>query len=47
MELTYLLIWIAGGGLVTLAIYTCFCLLECRSVSRRSMQLRSKSISLT
>ncbi len=24
MELTYLLIWTAGGGLVTLATYACF-----------------------
>ncbi len=28
MELTYLLKWIAGGGLVTLAVYACFCLLK-------------------
>jgi hypothetical protein len=27
MELTYLLKWIAGG-LVTLAVYACFCLLK-------------------
>jgi hypothetical protein len=28
MELTYLAEWIAGGGLVILLIYTCFCLLK-------------------
>ena len=28
MEITYLLIWIAGGGLVTLATYACFYLLK-------------------
>jgi hypothetical protein len=28
MELTYLLTWIAGVGLMTLATYACFCLLK-------------------
>ena len=28
MELTHLLIWIAGGGLVTLATCVCLCLLK-------------------